>query len=90
MLDEPGRLHDLFSYENDSRKGRFRGLISPDAKRRERGFLQPRALTNCAVSSWESEELDERLHARFLTAARKSLGFCVLGDTMEARPKQLR
>ena len=28
------------------------------------------------VSSWESEELDERPHALFLTAARKSLGSC--------------
>jgi hypothetical protein len=37
---------------------------------------------------WESEELDERPHAPFLTDARKSPGFCQLGDTMEARPKQ--
>ena len=44
----------------------------------------------CAVSSWESEELDERPHALFLTAARKSLGSCQLGDAMEARPKQFR
>src|SRR5262252_4550264 len=30
-----------------------------------------RALPTCAVSSWESEELDERPHALLLTAARK-------------------
>jgi integrase len=34
------------------------------------------AFTTCAVSSWESEELDERPHALFLTAARKSFGSC--------------
>jgi hypothetical protein len=44
----------------------------------------------CRFISWESEELDERPHALFLTAARKSLGSCQLGDTMEARPKQFR
>src|SRR5262250_489633 len=49
-----------------------------------------RAFTTCAILSWESEELDERPHALFLTAARKSLGSCQLGDTMEARPKQFR
>src|SRR5215470_15624741 len=38
----------------------------------------------------ESEELDERPHVLFLTAARKSLGSCQLGDTMKARPKQFR
>ena len=38
----------------------------------------------------KSEELDERPHALFPTAARKSLGSCQLGDTMEARPKQFR
>src|SRR5215470_14578907 len=38
----------------------------------------------------ESEELDERPHVLFLTAARKALGSCQLGDTMEARPKQFR
>ena len=47
-------------------------------------------LTTHAVSSWESEELDERPHALLLAAARKSLGSCQLGDTMEARPKQFR
>ena len=41
-------------------------------------------------SSWESEELNERPHALFLTATRKSLGPCELGDTMKARPKQFR
>jgi hypothetical protein len=41
-------------------------------------------------SSWESEEIDERLHALFLTAARKSLGSCKLRDTVKARPKQFR
>ena len=30
----------------------------------------------CRFISWESEELDERPHALFLTAARKSLGSC--------------
>jgi hypothetical protein len=44
----------------------------------------------CRFIPWESEELDERPHALFLTAARKSLGSCQLGDTMEARPKQFR
>ena len=43
-----------------------------------------------AGSFWESEELDERPHALFLTAERKSLRSCQLGDTMEARPKQFR
>ena len=38
----------------------------------------------------ESEELDERPHALFLTAVRKSPGSCQLGDAMEARPKQFR
>ena len=60
------------------------------AKRRERADDSHRAFTTCAVSSWESEELDERPHALFLAAARKSLGSCQLGDTMEARPKQFR
>lgn len=60
------------------------------AKRRERTSHSHRAFSPCAVSSWESEELDERPHALFLTAARKSLGSCELGDTMEGRPKQFR
>src|ERR1700730_15269614 len=30
----------------------------------------------CRRISWESEELDKRPHALFLTAARKSLGSC--------------
>jgi hypothetical protein len=60
------------------------------AKRRGRADDSHRAFTTCAVSSWESEELDERPHALFLTAARKSLGSCELGDTMEAAPKQFR
>src|SRR5260370_23666886 len=30
----------------------------------------------CRFISWESKELDERPHALFLTAARKSLGSC--------------
>ena len=60
------------------------------AKRRERAYYSHRAFTTCAVSSWESEELDERPHALFLTAARKSLGSCELGDTVKARPKQFR
>src|SRR5258705_9253272 len=38
----------------------------------------------------ESEAVDERPHALFLTAAWKSLGSCQLGDAMEARPKQFR
>ena len=42
----------------------------------ERVYYSHRALTTCAVSSWESEELDERPHALFLTAGRKSLGSC--------------
>jgi hypothetical protein len=32
-------------------------------------LLQSRALTTCAVSSWESEELDERPHALFLISS---------------------
>jgi hypothetical protein len=36
---------------------------------------------------WGSEELDEFPHALFLTAARKSLGSCYLGDTLQARPR---
>src|SRR5260370_5586213 len=44
----------------------------------------------CRCLSRESEELDEGPHALFLTAARKSLGSCQFGDTMEARPKQFR
>jgi hypothetical protein len=46
------------------------------AKRRERADDSHRAFTTCAVSTWESEELDERPHALFLTAARKSFGSC--------------
>jgi hypothetical protein len=38
----------------------------------------------------KSEELDEFSHALLLTAARKSLGSCELGDTVKARPKQFR
>jgi len=61
------------------------------AQRRERAYYSHRAFTTCAAStSWESEELDEHPHALFLTAARKSLGSCQLGDTMEACPKQFR
>jgi hypothetical protein len=44
------------------------------AKRRERADDSHRAFTTCAVSTRETEELDERSHALFLTAARKSLG----------------
>jgi hypothetical protein len=39
-------------------------------------LLQFRAFATLGASSWESEELDERPHALFLTAARKSLGSC--------------
>jgi len=46
------------------------------AKRRERADDSHRAFTTCAVSTWGSEELDERPHALFLTAARKSFGSC--------------
>jgi hypothetical protein len=46
------------------------------AKRRERADDSHRAFTTCAVSTWESEELDERPRALFLTAARKSFGSC--------------
>ncbi len=60
------------------------------AKRRERAYYSHRAFTTCSVSSWESEEPDERPLALFLTAARKSLGSRQLGDSMEARPKQFR
>src|SRR6266404_4696292 len=45
-------------------------------KRRERAYYSHRAFTTCAASSWESEELDERPHALFLKASRKSLGSC--------------
>jgi hypothetical protein len=38
----------------------------------------------------KSEELDERPHALLLTAWRKSLRPCQLGDTMETRPEQFR
>ena len=38
-------------------------------QRRERAYYSHRAFTTCAVSSWESEELDERPHAL-------SLGSC--------------
>jgi hypothetical protein len=55
------------------------------AKRRKRADYSHRA----AVSSWESEKLDERAHALFLTAGRKSLGSCKLRETVKARPKQL-
>jgi hypothetical protein len=44
------------------------------AKRRKRADDSHRAFTTCAVSSWESEELDEPPHALFLAAPRKSLG----------------
>jgi hypothetical protein len=46
------------------------------AKRRERAYYSHRASTTCAVSSWENEELDERLFALFMTSGRKSLGSC--------------
>jgi hypothetical protein len=46
------------------------------AKRRERADDSHRAFTTCAVSTWESEELDERPHALFLPPARKSFGSC--------------
>ena len=48
------------------------------------------AFTTCAVSASKSEELDERPHALFLAAARKSPGPCQLGNAMKARPKQFR
>jgi len=57
-------------------------------KTRARPLQSSRALTTLAVSSWESEELDERSHALFLTAARKALGSGELGDAVKARPKQ--
>jgi hypothetical protein len=57
---------------------------------REKTYKSHRVFTTGALSSWESEELDERPHALFLTAARKSLGSCELGDTVKARPKQFR
>jgi hypothetical protein len=45
------------------------------AKRRERAYYSHRAFTTCAVSSLgKAEELDERPHALFLTAGRKSFG----------------
>ena len=57
-------------------------------KGRKRADSLHRAFTACAVSSWESEELNESLHALFLTVARKSFGSGELGDTVEASPKQ--
>jgi hypothetical protein len=57
--------------------GASRGaLVAWFAKRRERADDSHRAFATCAVSTWESEELDERPHALFLTAARKSFGSC--------------
>src|ERR1700722_5450065 len=44
----------------------------------------------CRFISREIEQLDERSYALLLTAVRKSLGSCQLGDTVEARPKQFR
>jgi hypothetical protein len=60
------------------------------AKRLERTYSRHCVFSPCAVSSLETEELDEGLHALFLTAARKSPGSCELGDTVEARPEQFR
>jgi len=57
---------------------------------RERAYYNHRAFTTYAVSSWKSEELNERPRAHFLAAGRKAPGSCQLGDTMEARPKQFR
>src|SRR4051812_41395716 len=54
------------------------------------GALSSRFLHLCRFLPWESEELHERPHALFLTAGRKSLGSCKLGDAVETRPKQLR
>ena len=42
----------------------------------KRAYYSHRPFTTHAVSFWESEELDERPHALFLTAAPKSLGSC--------------
>jgi hypothetical protein len=36
------------------------------------------------------EAIDQHPYAELLTAGRKSLGSCQLGDSMEARPKQFR
>src|SRR5215469_8368904 len=46
------------------------------AKRRERSYYSHHAFTRCAVSSWQSEEVDERPKALLLTAAREPLGSC--------------
>ena len=57
------------------------------------GKKRERAITVIALSPlvpMKSEELDQNPHALFLTVARKSLGSCQPGDTMEARPKQFR
>ena len=56
------------------RKRRLWGLISPGSRKDESAPITVIAFTACAASAWESEELDERSHALFLTAARKSLG----------------
>jgi putative endonuclease len=63
---------------------------SPSSRKDESAPIAVIALHHLCRLSWESEELDERLHALFLTAARKSLRSCELGDTVKARPKQFR
>jgi hypothetical protein len=47
---------------------------SPVHEKTRACYYGHQAFTTCAVSSWKSEELDERPHAVLLTAARKSLG----------------
>lgn len=71
---------------------RFRGDSSCPVHERTRTPLlrSSRCHNLCRFMSWERKELDEGPHTHFLSAGRKSLGSCQLGDTMETRPKQLR
>ncbi len=56
-------------------------------------FLNRRlSLRRLLLGDWRAggEALDECPYALFVTAARKSLGSCELGDTVKAGPKQFR
>jgi hypothetical protein len=100
-MDQDAQTQDSFRKLPRSRLLRtnpanFRGARCEDSSRlvREKDESAPIIVIalsfTCAVSIWESKELDERPHTVFLAAARKSFGSCELGDSMEARPKQFR
>ena len=78
VIGRTGGSARVADHTGDGRiQGRLCGPIScrlPIADRAPNTVIA--LFTTCAVSSCESEELDERPHALFLTAVRKSLGSC--------------